>query len=110
VFAIISHKGNQYKFELNKDYKIDLIDHADDEKNLTFSDVLLISDEKKNIVGSPLVKNASVEAEILGDITDKKVNVFKFHSKKRYQRNRGHREDYTLVKILKINQKNEKNN
>jgi large subunit ribosomal protein L21 len=104
VFAIISHKGNQYKFEPDKSYKIDLVSHEETEKKITFSDVLLISDEKKNTVGNPVIKDASVEAEIVGDVVDKKVSIFKFHSKKRYQRNRGHREEYTLVKILKINQ------
>lgn len=126
MFAIISHKGNQYKFEPDKSYKIDLIKQekaptislrADVEvptesvgkEKITFSEVLVISDEKKNIIGSPLIPNASVEAEIVGNAVDKKIGVFKFHSKKRYQRNHGHREDYTLVKILKINQKNENN-
>ena len=108
MYAIISHNGNQYQVSPDKEYKIDLI-NADAENNkIVFSDVLLFSDDKKVLVGEPKLSNVTVEAEILGLARGKKINAIKFHSKKRYTRNLGHREDYTLIKVLKINLKNEK--
>jgi large subunit ribosomal protein L21 len=108
MFAVISHKGNQYKVEPGKEYKIDLLDSNEDQNKISFSDVLLINDENKNVIGKPVVKGASVEADIIKNILDEKALVFKFKSKKRYQRNRGHRQPYTLIKVTNISLKNEK--
>lgn len=108
MFAVISHKGKQYKVYENKEYKIDLIGSDNKDEKITFSDVLLVSDGEKISVGTPNVKDAAVDAIVLGEISDKKVEVFKFHAKKRYKRTNGHKEKYNLVKILKIKTKNEK--
>ena len=100
MFAVVSYNGKQYKVAEGKTYKIDLLEHSEDKK-ISFSDVLLIEDEKI-LVGTPLVEGAKVEAEIIEDIKDDKVSGIKFHAKKRYKRNLGHRQQYTLVKITKI--------
>jgi large subunit ribosomal protein L21 len=108
MFAVLSVKGNQYKVNPSEEYKFELIEGKKGEK-VNFPEVLLISDEKKTIVGTPLVKGASVDAEIIeNDAKDKKVRIFKFRAKKRYQRTAGHRQSYTVVKIIKINLPNEK--
>lgn len=105
MFAVISHKGNQHKVEIGKEYNIDLIDSNEDQKKIAFSDVLLVNDGTKNIVGKPVIEGASVEAEILGNISDDKVLVFKFKPKKRYKRTGGHRQSYTLIKVTNISLK-----
>lgn len=107
MFAVVSHKGNQYKVEPNKEYRIDLIDEAG-QKKVDFSEVLLISDKDKIVVGNPVVAGASVEAEFVKNISDDKVEVFKFHAKKRYKKTYGHRQQYSIIKVLNIKQKNEK--
>ena len=108
MFAVISHKGNQHKVEVDKQYRIDLFcDAKEDQKTITFSDVLLISDEKEALIGGPTVAGASVEAEIIGSARDKKVRVSKFKAKKRYKREANHRQGYTVIKVVAIN-KNEK--
>jgi large subunit ribosomal protein L21 len=101
MFAVVSYKGNQYKVEPDKTYKFDLFDHVD-EKKIVFSEILLVDDGKNVKVGTPNVEGASVEAEIIEDMKDKKVTATKFKAKKHYKRNLGHRQDYTLVKILGI--------
>ena len=107
MFAVFTSNGNQYKVEVGKEYKIDLLEETT-EKKITFSDVLLISGDKV-IVGDPVIKGASVSAEIVSDdFLDKKVMVYKFHAKKRYKKTQGHRQHYTIVKVLKINTPNEK--
>jgi len=104
MFAVISHKGNQYKVLPNKEYQIDLLELNPDEKKINFSEVLLINDGKKVVIGNPFIEGASVEAEFVKNISDDKVEVFKFHSKKRYKRTHGHRQKYSIVKILNIKQ------
>lgn len=101
MFAVIDHKGNQYKVEAGREYKIDLLDTED--KEITFSNVLLVSDDKETKVGAPYVAGITVLAENLGLARGEKITGIKFHAKKRYKRNLGHKQDYTLVKILSIN-------
>jgi len=109
MFAIISYKGNQYKVEEGGQYKIALVSEEDKKAaKLLFNDVLLISDDGKNIIGTPNIENASVQSEILGEVRDAKVTTLKFHAKKRYQRNIGHKQKKTLIKISKISFKDEK--
>lgn len=100
MFAVVSYKGNQYKIEPEKEYKIDLIEP--DKKTIIFDNVLLLDDGKEIKVGTPSVTGAKVEAEVLSTLNDKKVSVVKFHSKKRYKKLGGHRQQYTIVKITSI--------
>lgn len=102
MFAIVSYKGKQYRVQEGKEYKIDLIDQ-DDEKNIIFSEVLLIDNDKDVKVGNPYITGATVSGEIIKDIKDDKVSGIKFHAKKHYKRNLGHRQQYTIVAIKKIN-------
>jgi large subunit ribosomal protein L21 len=101
MFAIVSYKGKQYRVEEGKEYKIDLIDQEDD-KEIVFSNILLVDDGKDVKVGNPYIAGATVSGEIVKDIKDDKVSGIKFHAKKHYKRNLGHRQQYTIVAIKKI--------
>ena len=102
MFAVVSLNGNQYKVSPEKEYDIALMGETEETK-LTFGEVLLVSDDKKVTIGTPFIKDAKVEAEILGETVGKKVEAIKFKAKKRYKRNLGHKQHYTRVKILSIN-------
>lgn len=92
-----------------REYDIDLVSDEDaKDKNIKFSEVLLISDDSKVTVGQPAIDGAVVEAEIVSEVREPKTTVLKFHSKKRYQRTLGHRARKTRIKILKINVKTKK--
>ena len=68
----------------------------------TFDQVLAVSgDELK--VGTPVVEGATVEASVIGDGKAKKVIVYKYKRKTGYHKKNGHRQQYTAVKIEKIN-------
>lgn len=56
-------------------------------------------------VGSPYVKDASVEGKVLSVAKDKKVISFKFKRKTNYHRTIGHRQTYTRIKIESIGDK-----
>lgn len=100
MFAVIAYKGNQYKVAVGREFKIDLLDSED--KKIKFDQVLLVCDDKKTSVGTPTVKGAFVEADFVKNISDKKVDVVKFHSKKRYKKIGSHRQDYTVIKVTNI--------
>lgn len=104
MFAVVSIAGKQFIAEAGKKIKIDAkIDSKD--KKVNFSQVLLISDGKKVELGKPTIVGASVDAEIQNELKSKKILVVKHHPKKRYRRTLGHRQDQTVLNILKINQK-----
>ena len=68
---------------------------------VTLSDeVLMIQDGKKAPkIGAPLVKDASVTAEVLEQKRDAKVLVFKKKRRHNYRRTQGHRQYLTRVRI-----------
>ena len=64
--------------------------------------VLFINDDGNVITGNPIIKGAKVRATSLGEFKGDKVTVFKYKSKVRYHRKRGHRQTYTTLLINKI--------
>jgi large subunit ribosomal protein L21 len=64
--------------------------------------VLLVDNDGNISVGAPLVANASIEATVVEHDRSKKILVFKKKRKKQYRRTRGHRQDFTAVRIDKI--------
>ena len=57
----------------------------------------------KLVVGTPTVEGATVTASVIGDGKGKKVIVYKYKRKTGYHKKNGHRQQYTAVKIDKIN-------
>jgi large subunit ribosomal protein L21 len=64
--------------------------------------VLLVADGEKTVVGQPLLDGAKVQATIVDQVRDKKIIVFKYKSKIRYRRKRGHRQSHTRLTIDQI--------
>jgi len=102
VYAIIRDRGMQYRVEQGQVLTLDLIETAEAGSQLELGEVLLIGDGTTIKVGSPLVRGASVQAEVLGMRKGDKIIVFRYRNKKRYRRRTGHRQRYTQVKISAI--------
>ena len=102
MYATIEFKGKQYKAEEGVVLTVDKLD-AEQGSKIDIETVLLVSDGDKISVGTPYVKGAKVQVVVEESFKDKKVLVFKFKSKKDYHRTIGHRQQYTAVKIEKIN-------
>ncbi len=66
------------------------------------TDVLLLSESGRAVVGTPTVADARVVAEVMEHGRDKKILVFKYKNKTRYRRRLGHRQDYTRLAIRQI--------
>ncbi|HHE67465.1 MAG TPA: 50S ribosomal protein L21, partial [Candidatus Parcubacteria bacterium] len=69
---------------------------------VTFKDVLLVKKNRKVEVGTPMVKGAKVVGKIISQGKGKKVIVFKYRSKTRYKKKKGHRQPFTEIEITKI--------
>ena len=104
MYAVIKTGGKQYK--VSKDDVISIEKLSDDAgKKIKLTDVLVISDKGKPIIGNPLIKGASVEAEIVDHAKNAKVTVFKKKRRHNYRRKKGHKQNITNIKILSINSK-----
>ncbi|GEM_PF-1249295 len=69
---------------------------------ISCDDVLFYADGDDVRVGRPLLDGIKVTAEVLDHLRDDKIIVFKMKRRKKYRRKRGHRQDYTLLKIKEI--------
>ena len=101
MYAILNIQGKQYKVTENQKLLIDKVSD-DASSKVVFKDVLYLENEKESCVGTPNVDGATVEAEILEHIKDKKVIIFKKKKRHNYRRKNGHRQGRTLLKILAI--------
>ncbi len=100
-FAIIQTGGKQYKVKTSEILKIEKIDKKPSSK-IEFNEVLAYGDDKNFEVGSPLVKGAKVEAELIKNAKKRTVLIFKKRRRKNSRRKNGHRQQYSLIKINKI--------
>lgn len=101
MFAVIKTGGKQYVVQEGQSLRVEKLEH-EEAKKIVFSEVLLVVDGETVTMGNPFVKGASVEATLVQDGKAKKVIVGKYHAKTRYKRTRGHRQQFTEVKISKI--------
>ncbi|HET9515015.1 MAG TPA: 50S ribosomal protein L21 [Gemmatimonadales bacterium] len=101
MYAIFRALGKQFKAEKGKTIKLPRMD-AEPGSKVTFDEVLLTSDGDKVKAGAPLVKGASVEAEVVGETKGEKIYVFKFKRRKNYRRKTGHRAKFTEIKITDV--------
>lgn len=100
-FAIIKTGGKQYRVEPGQKLKIEkLTPHTDG--SVIFDEVLMKEDGGQVTIGTPHVVGATVEAKLVKQGRAKKVIVFRYHSKTRYKKKKGHRQPFTEVEIIAI--------
>jgi large subunit ribosomal protein L21 len=100
MFAIIKTGGKQYKVAEGDVLRVEKLETKGGE--VVFDDVLLVVDGEVKL-GQPIVSGAKVTAKVLLEERkgDKKM-VFKFKSKTRQHKKKGHRQPYTKIQITKI--------
>ena len=101
-FAIIQTGGKQYRVKASEILKIEQLENLKPESKIEFNEILAYGDDKNIEVGSPLVKGAKVEAELLKNGKNKTILVFKKRRRKNSRRKNGHRQLFSLIKIKKI--------
>jgi len=105
MFAIIKTGGKQYKIKENDIIFVEKLKNKKGDK-IDIKDILLLSNDEKNIkIGAPYLKEISIKAKILKKKKNKKIIVFKKKRRKNYRKKNGHRQNITVLKILKIGSK-----
>ena len=101
MYAIIESGGKQYKISEGDIIKVETM--AGNVGDVVEIDkVLLLKKDEEVKVGNPLVSEAKIVGEIVEKGKDKKIIVFKFKRRKNYRKKRGHRQQYTFLKINQI--------
>jgi large subunit ribosomal protein L21 len=103
MYAIVSIAGQQFKVEKGKKVFVHRLS-GDIGDEVSFDQVLLISQDDKTNVGAPYLPDAVVLAQILSHNRGDKVLVFKKKRRKGYQKLNGHRQDFTQILIEDISE------
>jgi len=100
-YAIVEDGGKQFKAVVGSTIEVD---HFPSElgETIDLERVLLVSDEDQVTIGTPLVKGTKVEATVVAQFKSPKVVVFRYLPKKRMRVKRGHRQQYTRLRIESI--------
>lgn len=101
MFAVIRTGGKQYKVAEGDVIYVEKLD-GEAGKSITLSDVLMIVDGDKTTVGTPVLKGASVSAEVLGQDRAEKVIIFKKKRRQNYRRKKGHKQLITVLRVKSI--------
>jgi large subunit ribosomal protein L21 len=98
MYAVIRAGGKQYRVAPGDVIRVEK--QADADGRVEFGDVLAVSHEAGSIV--PAGSGASVSGEVVEQGRGSKILVFHYKRKKQYKKLRGHRQDYTAVRITEI--------
>jgi large subunit ribosomal protein L21 len=100
MFAVFKTGGKQYRVATEDVLKVDKIE-GEPGQVVEFGEVLVVGDDSV-MLGSPTVSGATVAAEVLDQGRGAKVIAFKKRRRKNSRRKRGHRQEFTLLRITEI--------
>jgi large subunit ribosomal protein L21 len=101
MIAVIKTGGKQYKVIPGQKIKIEKLENKIGDE-IVFDSVLLLDNEKDVLIGKPFIDGAKVLGKVLAQERHDKVIIYKYKPKKRYRLKKGHRQPYTEVEIVKI--------
>ena len=101
-FAVIQTGGKQYKVKASDILKIERLKESKAESKIEFNEILAYGDDKNLEVGSPFVKGAKVEAELIKNSKNRTILIFKKRRRQNSRRKNGHRQEYSMIRINKI--------
>lgn len=100
-YVVIRTGGKQYRVAPGDIVRVERLAGAVGDK-ITLADVLMVGDNGEIKIGTPILADVKVTAEIVDQGKAKKVMVFKKKRRKSYSRQRGHRQQQTTLKIVEI--------
>lgn len=99
MYAIVRLAGGkQHRAEVGSIIDVERIpENVNDTVKLT--DVLLVGDGEKTVIGQPTVEGATVTATVIDQYRAPKILVFKYRQRTKTRKMRGHRQYYTRLRI-----------
>jgi large subunit ribosomal protein L21 len=100
MFAVIKTGGKQYRVAEDQMLQIDKI-KGEPGEIVQLGEVIMLGGDQPEI-GSPMVSGASVAVEVVSQGRGPKIIAFKKRRRKNSRRKRGHRQEFTLIRISEI--------
>jgi len=101
-YAVIQTGGKQYKVKAGEILKVEKLQESKPSSTVDFKEILAYGDDANIEVGSPIIKGAKVEANLIKNSKNRTVLIFKKRRRKNSRRKNGHRQQYSLIRINKI--------
>ena len=101
-YAVIQTGGKQYKVKAGEILKVEKLQESKAESSVDFKEVLAYGDDSTIEIGTPIIKGAKVEANLIKNSKNRTVLIFKKRRRKNSRRKNGHRQQYSLIRINKI--------
>ncbi len=103
MYVIVEINGQQFKAEEGRRLFVQHIQNVDAQATVEFEKVLLVDNNGTVVVGAPVVEGAKVVCEVLTPLVKgDKVLVFHKRRRKGYRKLRGHRQQFTELKITQV--------
>jgi large subunit ribosomal protein L21 len=100
MFAVIKTGGKQYRVATEDVIKVEKV-KGDPGEIIQIGEVLVVGGDNVTL-GAPTIAGASVAAEVLEQGRGPKVIAFKKRRRKNSRRRRGHRQEFTLIRVTEI--------
>jgi large subunit ribosomal protein L21 len=100
MFAVFKTGGKQYRVAAEDVLKVDKIEGEPGEI-VEFGEVLVVGGDSVTL-GAPTIAGAAVAAEVLDQGRGRKIIAFKKRRRKNSRRKRGHRQEFTMLRITEI--------
>ena len=101
MYAIFKSGGKQHRVTEGTVVKLEKL-FVEVGSNVEFNEILLVANDDQVKVGSPLIAGASIKATVVAQARHPKIRIIKFRRRKHHEKQMGHRQSFTAVKIEKI--------
>jgi len=101
MYAIVETGGKQYKVAKDDRLQVERLD-AEAGTKVELDALMVVDDKNKVTTGTPFVKNVKVTTEVVSHGKGAKLTIFKYKPKKRVRTKKGHRQQFTTLKVLEI--------
>lgn len=98
MYAIIRSGGRQHRAVVGDTIDVERLPHQVGE-SFEISEVLLLGDGDKTLIGQPFVEGAAVKVTVKDQFRGDKVIVYKYRQRTNYRVKRGHRQYHTRLQI-----------
>lgn len=102
MYAVVATGGKQYRVSAGDTIDVERLPGAVGER-VTLTDVMMLGQGADVQIGTPMLSDASIEAQIVAQKRGKKLIIFKHKRRKGYRRKQGHRQELTSLRITAIN-------
>lgn len=101
MYAVIVTGGKQYRVKEGQSLKVESL-AVEPGQSVDFDNVLMVANGEDVTIGKPNVSGAKVTASVVAHGRGDKIKIVKFRRRKHSRTQMGHRQNYTQVKIEKI--------